>query len=71
MKRMFWLFTGVTVGLIAAKQIEKNPKTKAAYDEATAKLMSLVAAFTDGYDEELKPEVKQSPRSSTASKSAK
>ena len=54
MKKMFWLFSGITVGLIAAKQIEKNPKAKAAYDEATDKLRTLVKAFTEGYDEELR-----------------
>lgn len=54
MKKIFWLFSGITVGLIAAKQIEKNPKAKAAYDEATDKLKTLVNAFTEGYDEELK-----------------
>jgi hypothetical protein len=55
MKKIFWLATGITVGLIAAKQIEKNPKAKAAYDEATEKLKTLVNAFTEGYEEELKP----------------
>jgi len=54
MRKFFWLATGITVGLIAAKQIEKNPKAKAAYDDATDKLKSLVNAFTEGYDAELK-----------------
>lgn len=70
MKKFFWLATGITVGLIAAKQIEKNPKAKAAYDDATEKLKSLVAAFAEGYDEELKSS-KQAPKSTSVAKTAK
>lgn len=54
MKRFLWLATGITVGLIAAKEIEKNPRAKAAYDEVTEKLKNLVSAFTEGYEEEIK-----------------
>ena len=54
MKKFFWLVTGVAVGLVAAKEIEKNPKAKAAYDDATARLRTLVQAFAEGYEEESK-----------------
>lgn len=52
MKKLFWLAAGVAVGLVAAKQIEQNPKAKAAYDEATTRLKELATAFTAGYEEE-------------------
>jgi len=62
MKKLFWLAAGIGVGLVAAKQIEKNPKAKAAYDEATDRLMSLAQAFAEGYEAEVevkKPAVKR------------
>jgi ribosomal protein S20 len=61
MKKLFWLAAGVTVGLIAAKEIEKNPKAKAAYDDATSRLRTLAQAFLEGYEEEEKPEAKAKP----------
>lgn len=70
MKKLFWLVTGVAVGLVAAKEIEKNPKAKAAYDDASARLRTLVQAFAEGYEEETKAS-KPSTKTSTASKSAK
>ncbi|MEO0313353.1 MAG: hypothetical protein RL140_583 [Actinomycetota bacterium] len=70
MKKLFWLAAGVAVGLVAAKQIEQNPKAKAAYDDATARLKELATAFTAGYEEETaKP--KAAPKKPAASKTAK
>jgi hypothetical protein len=70
MKKFFWLATGITVGLIAAKEIEKNPKAKAAYDEATEKLRNLISAFTEGYEEEVKAS-KPAPKRPAQPKTAK
>ncbi|MEN9706729.1 MAG: hypothetical protein RIS31_295 [Actinomycetota bacterium] len=66
MKKLFWLVTGVAVGLVAAKEIEKNPKAKAAYDDATDRLRTLVQAFAEGYDEEAKASKPAAKRASTA-----
>lgn len=71
MKKLFWLAAGITVGLVAAKEIEKNPKAKAAYDDATARLRTLAEAFIEGYDEEDKPAAKPAAKRSPAPKSAK
>lgn len=71
MKKLFWLAAGVTVGLVAAKQIEKNPKAKAAYDQATEHLKTLVAAFSEGYDEELKSSQPASTSKTPSPKTAK
>lgn len=72
MKKLFWLATGITVGLIAAKEIEKNPKAKAAYDEATERLRTLAQAFVEGYDEEENTSAKKpAARRTTAAKTAK
>ena len=70
MKKLFWLAAGVAVGLVAAKQIEQNPKAKAAYDEATARLKELATAFTAGYEEESAP-AKPAAKKSAAPKTAK
>jgi hypothetical protein len=71
MKKLFWLAAGVTVGLIAAKEIEKNPKAKAAYDDATARLRNLAQAFIEGYEEEDKPAAKPATKRAAAPKTAK
>lgn len=72
MKKMFWLVAGISVGLVAAKQIEKNPKAKAAYDDATERLMALVEAFSEGYESEVKAEVKKpAPKRTVARKTDK
>ncbi len=71
MKKLFWLAAGVTVGLIAAKEIEKNPKAKAAYDDATSKLRNLAQAFIEGYEEESKPAAKPAAKRTSAPKTAK
>ena len=70
MKKLFWLAAGITVGLVAAKQIEKNPKAKAAYDDATDRLKSLVEAFAEGYEAESHPK-KPAPKAPVARKTAK
>ena len=76
MKKLFWLVTGVAVGLAASKQIEKNPKAKAAYDSFTANLKTvadaLVESFEEGYAEEAKAPVraKAKPKAKPASKAA-
>ena len=71
MKKLFWLAAGITVGLIAAKEIEKNPKAKAAYDDATAKFRNLAQAFIEGYEEEDKPAAKPAAKRTAAPKTAK
>jgi len=70
MKKLFWLAAGITVGLVAAKQIEKNPKAKAAYDDATERLKSLVEAFAEGYEAESQSK-KPAPKAPVARKTAK
>jgi hypothetical protein len=70
MKKLFWLAAGVAVGLVAAKQIEQNPKAKAAYDDATARLKELANAFSAGYDEENAP-AKSAAKKPAAPKTAK
>ena len=68
MKTLFWLATGITVGLVAAKQIEKNPEAKAAYDDVTERLKTIVRSFTEGYEEEskAKPAAKRAASTKTA-----
>ena len=65
MKKLFWLAAGITVGFVAAKEIEKNPKAKAAYDDAAARLRTLAQAFVEGYEEESAAEKPATKRSST------
>ncbi len=71
MKKLFWLAAGISVGLIAAKEIEKNPKAKAAYDDATDRLRAFAQAFVEGYEEESKPAAKPAAKRTSAPKTAK
>jgi hypothetical protein len=51
MKKFFWLITGVTAGLVIAKQIQENPKAQAAVDDATKKAKEFGAAIAEGFKE--------------------
>jgi len=33
MRKLFWLVSGISIGLVLAKQIEENPKAKAIADD--------------------------------------
>jgi hypothetical protein len=51
MKKMFWLITGVTAGIVIARKIEQNPTAKAVAEDLIKSGKELAGAFMDGFDE--------------------
>ena len=51
MKKMFWLITGVTAGIVIARKIEQNPAAKAVAEDLIKSGKELAGAFMDGFDE--------------------
>jgi len=51
MKKMFWLFTGITAGIVIARKIEQNPAAKAVAEDLIKSGKELAAAFMDGFEE--------------------
>jgi hypothetical protein len=51
MKKLFWLISGVAVGLAVAKQIEQNPKAKAVAEDLKRAAIEFGSAFAEGYSE--------------------
>jgi hypothetical protein len=51
MKKMFWLITGITAGMVIARKIEQNPAAKAVAEDLIKSGKELAGAFMDGFDE--------------------
>ncbi|MFM2184557.1 MAG: hypothetical protein RIS55_205 [Actinomycetota bacterium] len=51
MKKMFWLITGLTAGIVIARKIEQNPAAKAVAEELIKSGKELAGAFMDGFEE--------------------
>lgn len=51
MKKLVWFVAGITLGAIAARQIEENPAARKAYEEAKASVADFRDAVLEGYRE--------------------
>jgi hypothetical protein len=51
MKKLFWLISGIAVGMAVSKQIETNPKAKALADDVKRTAIEFGTAFADGFAE--------------------
>ena len=51
MKKLFWLVSGIAVGMAVAKQIETNPKAKALADDVKRTAIEFGTAFAEGFAE--------------------
>ena len=51
MKKMFWLITGITAGMVIARKIEQNPAAKAVAEDLIKSGKELAGAFMEGFDE--------------------
>jgi len=51
MKKLIWFAAGITLGVIAARQIEENPAARKAYDEARASVQEFSSAVLEGFQE--------------------
>jgi hypothetical protein len=71
MKKMFWLITGVTAGIIIARKIEQNPAAKAVAEDLIKSGKELAGAFMDGFDETHAEKPSVAPKASVAKPAAK
>ncbi len=71
MKKMFWLITGVTAGIIIARKIEQNPAAKAVAEDLIKSGKELAGAFMDGFDESHAENPAVAPKASVAKPAAK
>jgi hypothetical protein len=51
MKKAFWFITGIAAGLLAAKQLQENPKTKAIVDDVMVRVRELGDVVAEGFRE--------------------
>lgn len=74
MKKAFWFITGIAAGLVAAKQLQENPKTKAVVDDVLDRVRELGDVVVEGFREreaelaaEKKPAAKPAAKATGAS----
>jgi hypothetical protein len=71
MKKAFWFITGIAAGLVAAKQLQENPKTKAIVDDVMVRVRELGDVVADGFRErEAELAAEKKPAATKASKPA-
>ena len=73
MKKLIWFCFGIGVGILAAKQLEENPRAQELVDDATRKAREFGAAVSEGFREreaELQTQGKPA-KSATVSRTAK
>jgi hypothetical protein len=51
MKKAIWFATGIAAGLVAAKQLQENPKTKAMVDDVLSRVRELGDVVVEGFRE--------------------
>lgn len=73
MKKMFWLITGITAGMVIARKIEQNPAAKAVAEDLIKSGKELANAFMDGFDETHteKPAANSAPKAAAAKPAAR
>ena len=71
MKKAFWFITGIAAGLVAAKQLQENPKTKAIVDDVMVRVRELGDVVAEGFRErEAELAAEKNPAATKASKPA-
>lgn len=71
MKKAFWFITGIAAGLVAAKQLQENPKTKAVVDEVMVRVRELGDVVVEGFRErEVELAAAKKPAAKPAAKKA-
>jgi hypothetical protein len=51
MKKLFWFIAGITLGVVAVRQLDENPQARQFADEATRRAKSFGAAVSEGFRE--------------------
>ncbi|MEY4043060.1 MAG: hypothetical protein RL529_627 [Actinomycetota bacterium] len=71
MKKAFWFITGIAAGLVAAKQLQENPKTKTIVDDVMVRVRELGDVVAEGFRErEAELAAEKKPAATKASKPA-
>ena len=71
MKKAFWFITGIAAGLVAAKQLQENPKTKAIVDDVMVRVRELGDVVAEGFRErEAELSAEKKPAATKAAKPA-
>jgi hypothetical protein len=71
MRKAFWFITGIAAGLVAAKQLQENPKTKAIVDDVMVRVRELGDVVAEGFRErEAELAAEKKPAATKASKPA-
>jgi len=71
MRKLFWLISGISIGLVLAKRIEQNPSAKAIAEDVKRAAKEFGTAVAEGFNEreaELAP-AKRAPAKRPAAKS--
>lgn len=69
MRKLFWLTSGIALGLVLARQIEQNPAAKAIAKDVEAAAREFGAAVSEGFREREEEVSKVSkPKASAARK---
>ena len=51
MKKLFWFIAGITLGVVAVRQLDENPQARQFADETTRRAKSFGAAVSEGFRE--------------------
>jgi len=51
MRKLFWLISGISIGLVLAKRIEDNPAAKAIAEDVKRAAREFGSAVADGFNE--------------------
>lgn len=51
MRKLFWLISGISIGLVLAKRIEENPAAKAIAEDVKRAAREFGSAVADGFNE--------------------
>ena len=51
MRKLFWLISGISIGLVLAKRIEENPAAKSIAEDVKKAAREFGSAVADGFNE--------------------
>ena len=51
MKKLLWFVAGISLGVVAVKQLNENPQARLFADEATRRAKAFGAAVSEGFRE--------------------
>ena len=51
MRKLFWLISGISIGLVLAKRIEQNPSAKAIAEDVKRAAREFGTAVAEGFNE--------------------